>query len=261
MSKKAERIRRMVADPAFIAGIHNYCDRWCQRCSMTSRCSVFAMEQTESESCGDLEREDIGAQLIDILEATAAMLQEMAEEMGIDLDQIPEDEADDQGRDEGRDHILVRSAMKYADGVRGWFDLWGGRLAEIGVIGGSESRSELRVVGSGGKAAPARDLVEVILWYQPLIHAKLYRAVIGDETLDGMENFPRDADGSAKVALIAIERSTAAWSGLMKQFPQAGSDILDFLYQLERLRRATEWSFPNARAFVRPGFDDDAGEG
>ena len=27
-----------------IPGIHNYCDRWCERCSFTSRCNVF--EQT-----------------------------------------------------------------------------------------------------------------------------------------------------------------------------------------------------------------------
>jgi hypothetical protein len=32
-------------NPRFIAGIHNYCDRWCERCPFTARCSVYAVEQ------------------------------------------------------------------------------------------------------------------------------------------------------------------------------------------------------------------------
>ena len=261
MSEKTERIRRMVADPAFITGIHNYCDRWCQRCPMTSRCSVFAMERAESDSPGDPEKDDIWGRLADIFETAVAMVHEMAEEMGIDLDEIPDDGEDDRRRDATRDHILVRSATKYADSVHHWLTLWEGRLAEMGALSGAPNRPDLRVVGSGPPAARASDLVEVILWYQPLIQAKLYRAVLGDETLDGMEDVPRDADGSAKVALIAIERSTAAWSGLLPHISHAESEILDFLCQLERLRRATEWSFPDARTFVRPGFDDGAGRG
>ena len=29
----------------FILGIFNYCDRWCERCTLSGRCSVFAEEQ------------------------------------------------------------------------------------------------------------------------------------------------------------------------------------------------------------------------
>ena len=29
----------------FIPGIYNYCDRWCERCPLTARCRVFAMEE------------------------------------------------------------------------------------------------------------------------------------------------------------------------------------------------------------------------
>ncbi|MDB5210640.1 MAG: hypothetical protein JWQ30_1467, partial [Sediminibacterium sp.] len=25
----------------FISGIHNYCDRWCERCTFTNRCSIY----------------------------------------------------------------------------------------------------------------------------------------------------------------------------------------------------------------------------
>ena len=31
----------------YIPGIFNYCDRWCERCPLTARCRVYAMEQEE----------------------------------------------------------------------------------------------------------------------------------------------------------------------------------------------------------------------
>ena len=68
----------------------------------------------------------------------------------------------------------------------------------------------------------------------------------------------RDADGSAKVALIGIDRSLAAWAALRSHFPDQEDAILDFLLRLARIRRQAEKLFPNARAFVRPGFDENA---
>jgi hypothetical protein len=87
---------------------------------------------------------------------------------------------------------------------------------------------------------------------------KLHRAIGSRvcESEDGDDGFPRDSDGSAKVALIAIDRSMAAWARLRSRFEnEHGDAILALLVQLERLRRAAEAEFPQARAFVRPGFD------
>ena len=40
---RAERMKQLAANPDFISGIYNYYDQWCERCPMTSRCSVYAM--------------------------------------------------------------------------------------------------------------------------------------------------------------------------------------------------------------------------
>ena len=68
---------------------------------------------------------------------------------------------------------------------------------------------------------------------------------------------PRDSDGSAKVALLGIDRSLVAWTRMRQHFPKRADNILDILVDLERLRRLTEKTFPNARAFKRPGFDEN----
>ena len=40
--KKLEQLGRR---KDLISGIHNYCDRWCERCPYTSRCGSFALTE------------------------------------------------------------------------------------------------------------------------------------------------------------------------------------------------------------------------
>ena len=84
------------------------------------------------------------------------------------------------------------------------------------------------------------------------------RAVTGQlkGVLEIIEDFPKDSDGSAKVALIGIDRSLAAWGILLKYFPSQEDEIFPILVHLEQLRKNTEKAFPDGRAFVRPGFDE-----
>jgi hypothetical protein len=102
------------------------------------------------------------------------------------------------------------------------------------------------------------DIVEVIRWYQFQIYVKIMRAVTGkledfDTPNDG---YPKDSDGSAKVALIGIDRSVAAWGKILTVFPEHEDDFYKILLHLEQLRRQTETEFPDARNFIRPGFDE-----
>jgi hypothetical protein len=84
-----------------------------------------------------------------------------------------------------------------------------------------------------------------------------------DLDLDGEEmdsipvGMPSDADGSAKIALIAIDRSIGAWAILHREFPDREDETLKILAELQRLRNFLECEFPEARAFIRPGFDED----
>ena len=73
---------------------------------------------------------------------------------------------------------------------------------------------------------------------------------------DDEENYQRDRDGSAKIALIAVERSMHAWSSLFEILPEKEDDFLEILAMLEKIKTMTIQEFPNAQAFVRPGFDE-----
>jgi hypothetical protein len=90
------------------------------------------------------------------------------------------------------------------------------------------------------------------------ITVKLHRALDGRDLYRGGEEFEddpvqRDFNGSAKVALISIERSAAAWRAIAEA--GGGPTSREFAELLAELQREVEAEFPNARAFRRPGFD------
>ena len=90
------------------------------------------------------------------------------------------------------------------------------------------------------------------------MYPKIMRALEGKlrGVPPALEGMARDSDGSAKIALIALDRSLAAWANLLRHFSEKENETLHLLAHLERLRRSLEAAFPAARAFIRPGFDE-----
>jgi len=99
------------------------------------------------------------------------------------------------------------------------------------------------------------EALEVIGWFHFLIGAKVNRALTAwpDENPCLVAS---DADGSAKVALIGIDRSHAAWLDLVEHGVIPASDAQLFIADLVWLGDALERVRPGARQFVRPGFDE-----
>jgi hypothetical protein len=102
-----------------------------------------------------------------------------------------------------------------------------------------------------------KEALEVILWYQVFLPPKLYRALLSktEEMETEEDDFPKDSDGSAKIALIGIDRSLSAWGELAAHWEGPGAEIGKIVNHLGHLREMVEKEFPQARDFIRPGFD------
>ena len=226
-------------DPNLIPGIYNYCDRWCERCPLTSRCLVYATEQEDnlSPESQDTRNADFWQKLSTLTDETRQMIAEWAHQAGIDLTQS---EDEHQSRKQRRrqlvdNHPLTKAGKKYSNAASDWFrelDQTSAKLDE--------------------------DAREVIQWYQYQIAVKTMRAL--SALRDELEEEPgqADSDGSAKVALIGIDRSILGWRLMQRSVPEHADSVVRLILQLERLRNRVEKHFPDARAFVRPGFDDAA---
>jgi hypothetical protein len=241
-------LTELANNPDLISGIYNYCDRWCERCPLTSRCLVYATEQEDNDSpeSHDLRNEAFWRKLSDIFQETREMISEWAKEAGVDLlEPAEEDETRYKRKRQLVDnHPLTKAGKRYANAASDWL-----REFDQTIEAGDREDSEL-----------LEDAREVIQWYQYQIAVKTMRALSGRkeevEEEPELAEFPRDSDGSAKVALIGIDRSIAAWRLMQLSLPERAGSIVPVVLQLEHLRRRLEKAFPDARDFIRPGFDE-----
>ena len=250
-------------DAKNIPGIYNYCDRWCERCPFTSRCLNCKMVE---EKFGDTDAYDLNnaafwEKFQETLQDALDMLREIAEEEGIDLDSIAVDEEDRLKRERDKKAvipIIAHMSKRYIEMVDNWFTSNDYLLPKD--VNADDGESNFTTVKSDTHDGEIdwEDALEVIRWYQFQIHVKLSRAIDGkdDKRIPELEDFPKDSDGSAKVALIGVDRSIAAWREVMKFFEIDEDEIIRIISYLDRLRRSTEIEFPDARAFIRPGFDE-----
>ena len=256
-------LTELASNPDLISGIYNYCDRWCERCPLTSRCLVYATEKEDDDSAQthDLTNEAFWRKLGSIFQETRDMIAEWAREAGIDLNKI-DDEDDPAQRKRRRqqvdNHPLARAGKKYANDTSDWFREFD-QTVEFSDLRVTDRTAEPETES----AERFEDAREVIQWYQYQIAVKTMRALSGrlDEAMATDDtDFPKDSDGSAKVALIGIDRSIAAWRLVQLSLPEREVSIVPLILQLERLRHRIEKTFPYAREFVRPGFDEVLGE-
>jgi len=243
-----ERLKKLAKEDRFIPGIYNYCDRWCERCPQTSHCLNFACSEEEfaDPETRDIENEAFWSKLSESFRTALELLKDAADEHGIDLESLeagPSDEELKQKNAMAKSHEICRAAKVYSDIVQDWF----ASPANLLVASPALDREE----------ASLGEAMEVIRWYQHFIYVKLMRAVRGevDEREEELDDLPKDSEGSAKIALIAIDRSIGAWGTIYGLDFFQHEKILRIIAYLDRLREEVEKTFPEARSFARPGFE------
>lgn len=254
---------RLVDDPSHVPGIYNYCDRWCERCESTSRCLEYAMlaKDDAAHVPDDLDDKMFWDELAETLESALQMLKDIAVEHGLpasDINTPASTSGDDSEFGAARQDSLPAKAADYMHAVDSWFRSEGQALQSVGVELAEVQNMELP--GSETDANAINNCLEVIQWYRFQIHVKLVMAVM-NSTPDETGEMPSGLkpEGIAKVALIGIDRSIAAWARMRDHLPECADSILDMLVSLDRIRRMADARFPLARSFVRPGLDDKTG--
>jgi hypothetical protein len=228
-----KEILELARSPAFVPHIYDYCDMWCGSCPATSRCLLFRIEELRERRSHERRAQSLDDEIGDGIEFAKAVAEATRTPIA-ELDVHLADPAT-APRAPALGHPLELLARHYAVQAGSFLDSTGLEIPEQ---------------PPGAQATP----LMVIAWYHVLIAAKTYRALVSacDSSRDPSA-LRGDASGSAKVALLGIDRSSAAFRELAERDADARIDGL--LELLETLRTAIETRFPEARAFVRPGLD------
>ncbi|MGM0945054.1 MAG: hypothetical protein ACQEW9_07695 [Bacteroidota bacterium] len=246
-------------DEQFISGIYNWCDRWCERCQFTSRCRAYDREESRKQANPD---QDVWEAISESFKEALILLEKAAAEHGISLE-ISEEEKnsileEENAKDEEVEKIPLQIlADEYLGEGKNWLDSlalkeYRDRLQsqlEMGIISLAEGEEIASVL---------EDSLEVIQWYLFLIPVKVQRAL--RDKMDGFwDEYPieeRGDLGTAKIGMIAIERSLGAWAKIYQLIPE-DDQVLRLLARLEKMRRLLKKEFPDYSKFKRPGFDDN----
>ena len=224
--------------------ISAYCDRWCERCAFTSRCSTFACTAAIA-MCGDAEE---GFELAVGHPRSPGGSEGEREWHVPDFDnQIPTDEEmaefsrlEDARRRRIEATPLSRMAWTFT------------RLSYEWIQRREELDHHIDPI--------VREAFQIACWDSSLITVKLHRAMDGHDRFKRHEEeaddgrIQNDWNGSAKVAILCIQRSLDAWTAPGSALGDAAAASL--ADALSHLHRAVIDQFPDAMKFVRPGFDD-----
>jgi len=247
--KYIRKLKELAALPGNIEGIYNYCDRWCEKCMFTTKCLNFKI-QDAAEFEKDIDNAGFWDNLQVIFEATRQMLEEDMERLGIKpQDVLQEFENMDDKAEEfklSKKHPITIKAREMGISVMKWLDDVYKKKDKLEEMGIEPKENEPNI----------KNAIEVIAWYAIFISAKIQRAMayFYDERENKTGKY--DSDGSAKIALVAIDHSIEAWTLLYTQIPTEEGVILNYLIELSSIKEQTEALFPDARKFIRPGFDD-----
>jgi hypothetical protein len=230
------RFVELARDPQLIPGVYNYCDQWCSYCPVTGRCLAYrCLTDRQKRHVGDM-YEGLASSLNETMAFTRDVV---AAEGGStpELDALaalgpveapPLPEVDDPLEKLGREYALKTSAFLMS-------------------VGWQPPEPEPAATG------PAA--IDVVAWYHVRLAAKIFRALVSAaQARAGVAERAEDANGSAKVALLGIDRSRKALGQLTRAHADPRIEHLRTL--LDRLGPAVERRFPKARQFVRPGLDE-----
>jgi hypothetical protein len=230
----------------YIDLISAYCDRWCERCPFTERCSAYAVEVAVAMCDGDV------AAGIELAVGQPPPMDDADKRRREDLQEcLSELDTASSTVMRARHQIDDRRQRDAAPPLMA-------RAAETAMSAGHWLAAHRARVAASADPVLA-DALDVAGWDRFFIPAKVGRALSGrdrwlreEPDVDALQS---DWNGSAKVALISIVRSVEAWEAIAQS--TGDTDARHVADALAVLRHDVESAFPDAWRFIRPGFDTE----
>lgn len=247
--------------------IHNYCDQWCDRCVFTTQCAVFQSEKQTPTEVLDRKNKIFWERLSQNFAKAKNLLEEAAKKSGLDLAAVELEMAESEKREldlrkKSKAHAASQLSLEYSDLTQRWLKTQPGMLDKLEALKqdltlGVESQQNAK-----DQIETIRESLSVVEWYSTFLHVKIVRALMSkagrEISGDDESKVQCDDNGSAKIALIGIERSMQAWANLFDLLPEQEDHFLIILSMLEKTKTALSTEFPHAMEFIRPGFDETA---
>ena len=224
------RFVEIAKDPRLIPGVHHHCDEWCNYCPVTERCLTFRC----TEAYRAAHRRGLDDPTFASMDEAIAFTRQVCAVEGAPTTELDALVA----------HGAEASGMQTADPLAGVALEYAVRVA-VGL------RPVASMVAAGPPTPGNPQPEEVLLRHHVRIYMRLVRALVAKEGRGPGGVRMDDAIGSAKLVLVAVQKSRAAFECLRRD----GGGFAEELSLLDALERGIDEQFPGARSFVRFGLD------
>jgi len=245
----------------YIAGINNYCDRWCERCPKASECGNYAPyyegNLTELKT-RDKENQKFWNGVDGKVKTVLSFVEEKANDLQVDISDVEVIDTKkkfDLFQGQAQTNEVLRVGRKYEDQVDDWFD---DACEKYPIQAESLTVSELKL----SKEAPfdnvdeINNMIDVVFRYQLQIYLKLSRAFFSKGKEQKGEQEGDDSVGAARLVVEFIDRSLVGWHLFYESFTQEQNSILPIMFTIASIRNRLIKEFPDVLDFKRRGFDD-----
>ena len=242
----------------YIPGIFNYCDRWCERCPFSKQCQNFQIQSDIDFNDENYNLNAFAALVQRNLKDAVDMLEKIAKETGVDWQEVKkgaESHAYIPPPFTTAQKTIQSLSKQYYKKAQFWLESNEDLIKEKEIEINRKRKIGINVEKEVDKLNEA---FSNIYYYLEFIDPKIRRAIEGlhDKWTMSLSPIQNDATGTAKIAIIAIEKSMASWNYLRNQVPDTDDDALDILVNLSRMLEDMKKEFPKVDEFVRPGFDE-----
>jgi len=249
MQKKADKLKttleNLKPDEGNIPGIFNYCNRWCEKCLFTDKCTNYQFEKElgfyDKSSDKDELIEDVGA----ILSGTLSLLKSKIEELDIDLSQFDNDEEIQINK--AKVHPLSILARNYMKDMSKWLEENFDYFSTVASNLFNKSQKDHHQFN---------EHLEIIGWHMTMIPVKIVRALNPIQSGEDIEFYSFDSNATGKLVFECIDSSITSLSFLYEKLSKMQDKILDFLALLSQIKSGLEKELPVAKDFIRPGLDE-----
>jgi hypothetical protein len=247
-----EKLKELADSKNYISGIYNYCDRWCEKCPFTGQCLSFEMSKNSIDNKNIITDKKFWSDLENSFRIVKDMLDDYMKEHNITY---PSNE----------EKAYIETEMKLIDKLvkadpilmdaqvynRNATQILNDNLQLLNES--ADSSNEVRSINS----KDFDEAIEVIYYYKSLIFVKISRALHSHYSNDkhNIDGYEEDKLVSAKIAIIAVERSMTAWHFIFENYKSSSDIIIDILLLLNNIKTKLEKLIPQVISYKRPYFD------
>ena len=247
-------LKKLAKSDKYISGIYNYCDRWCEKCAYTDKCLSFELSKSQPlKEDVSIDNKKFWKDLEKSFKMVKDMLNEYMKDHGIEP---PSDEENEKISLEMKkidedinSNPIIKESRSYTKASGQLLKQNDYFTNELNSVGEDEESNE--------KIRKLQDCVEIILFYNSLIYVKLARSLHTYYSVDSDEQIEMEEDKlvSAKIAVVAVERSMLAWHFILENFTKDTNKVADIILHLNKIKQGIEKTIPHVINYKRPYFD------